>query len=58
MEVNRIICTYLGDSGFSVKGVFNAPDAFTEMYNNLYDIIVSDIMMPVWNFYSNAYACK
>lgn len=46
VELNRIICTYLGDSGFAAKGVCNANDAFEEMYNNLYDIIVSDIMMP------------
>ncbi len=45
-ELNRIVCTYLGDSGFRVKGVLNANAAFEEMYNNLYELIVSDIMMP------------
>lgn len=45
-ELNRMVCTYLNDSGFQAKGVLNANDAFDEMYNNLYDVIVSDIMMP------------
>ena len=28
------------------KGGLNAKDAFEEMYNSLYDLIISDIMMP------------
>ncbi len=45
-ELNRIICTYLNDSGFQAKGCLNANDAYDEMYNNLYELIISDIMMP------------
>lgn len=45
-KLNQIICTYLNDSGFQAKGCLNARDAYDEMYNNLYDLIVSDIMMP------------
>lgn len=45
-ELNRIVCTYLSDNGFAVKGCLNANDAYEEMYNKLYDIIISDIMMP------------
>lgn len=46
MKLNQIVCTYLNDSGFQAKGCLNARDAYDEMYNNLYDMIVSDIMMP------------
>lgn len=43
---NKILCTYLNDSGFNAKGCLNANSAYDEMYNNLYELIVSDIMMP------------
>lgn len=45
-DLNRMVCTYLNDSGFRAKGCLNANSAYEEMYNNLYDLIVSDIMMP------------
>ena len=45
-ELNRFVCSYLNNSGFSAKGCLNARDAYDEMYNNLYDLIISDIMMP------------
>ena len=46
VKLNQIVCTYLNDSGFQTKGCFNASDAYGEMHNNLYDLIISDIMMP------------
>ena len=42
-KLNQLVCTYLNDSGFEAKGCLNANDA---LYNNLYDLIISDIMMP------------
>lgn len=45
-KLNKIVCTYLNDSGFQAKGCLSANDAYDEMYNNLYDLIISDIMMP------------
>ena len=45
-KLNQIVCTYLNDSGFQAKGCLNANDAYEEMYNNLYNLIISDIMMP------------
>ena len=45
-KLNRIVCTYLNDSGFQAKGCLIAQDAYDEMYNQLYDLIISDIMMP------------
>ena len=45
-NLNQIVCTYLNDSGFHAKGCLNAMEAYDEMYNNLYELIISDIMMP------------
>ncbi|MBQ9168659.1 MAG: response regulator transcription factor [Oscillospiraceae bacterium] len=45
-KLNQIVCTYLNDSGFNAKGCLNANEAYDEMYNNLYELIISDIMMP------------
>ncbi|EET58441.1 response regulator receiver domain protein [Marvinbryantia formatexigens DSM 14469] len=46
VKLNQTVCTYLSDSGFQVKGCLRAREAYDEMYNNLYDLIISDIMMP------------
>lgn len=45
-KLNQALCTYLNDSGFQAKGCLLANDAYEEMYNNLYELIISDIMMP------------
>lgn len=45
-NLNQTVCTYLNDCGFEAKGVFSANEAYDEMYNNLYELIISDIMMP------------
>lgn len=46
IKLNQIVCAYLNDSGFTAKGCLNAREAYDEMYNNLYELIISDIMMP------------
>ena len=46
VKLNQLVCTFLNDSGFRAKGCLNANDAYDEMYNNLYELIISDIMMP------------
>lgn len=45
-NLNKIVCSYLNNSGFEAKGCLNAEDAYDEMYNNMYEMIISDIMMP------------
>ena len=45
-ELNRAVCTYLNDSGFTATGCLGGSDACQEMYNKHYDLIISDIMMP------------
>lgn len=46
VKLNKIACTYLNDNGFMAKGCLSANAAYDEMHNCLYDIIISDIMMP------------
>lgn len=46
VKLNQIVSTYLNDSGFLAKGCLSAKEAYDEMYNSLYDLIISDIMMP------------
>ena len=45
-ELNRTVCSFLNHSGYVATGCLNADDAFDAMYENVFDSIVSDIMMP------------
>lgn len=45
-KINQTVCTWLNDCGFEAKGVLSAAEAYDEMYNQLYELIISDIMMP------------
>lgn len=45
-KLNQAICTFLSDVGFAAKGALDAQSAYDELYDSLYDLIVSDIMMP------------
>lgn len=44
--LNQTICEYLTERGFHAVGCDCANVAYNEMYNNRYDLLVSDIMMP------------
>ena len=46
IKLNQIVCTYLNDNGYTAKVALNANEAYELMYNSLYDLIISDIMMP------------
>lgn len=46
IQLNQIVCTFLNDHGFYAKGCLNANDGYDAMYNNIYDMIIIDIMMP------------
>ena len=46
VKLNQVVCTYLNDSGFAAKGCLDANSAYDELYSRLYDLIISDIMMP------------
>jgi len=45
-ELNRTVCSFLNHSGYEATGCLNADDAFDAMFANMFDLIVSDIMMP------------
>lgn len=44
--LNRSVCTYLNSNGFEAHGCFNADDAYDKLFSEVYDLIISDIMMP------------
>ena len=45
-DLNRTVCTFLNSSGYRATGCLNASDAYDAMYETMFDLIVSDIMMP------------
>lgn len=45
-DLNRSVCSFLNQSGYEATGCLNAEDAFDAMYDTVFDLIVSDIMMP------------
>ena len=45
-DLNRTVCTFLNQSGYEATGCLNASDAYDAMYETMFDLIVSDIMMP------------
>lgn len=45
-ELNRSCCSFLGQSGYEATGCHSANEAYDAMYENIFDLIVTDIMMP------------
>ena len=45
-ELNKTVCSFLNHSGYDAVGCTNANDAYDALYENMFDMIVSDIMMP------------
>ncbi|MBQ2738065.1 MAG: response regulator transcription factor [Clostridia bacterium] len=45
-DLLRSVCTFLCSSGYEAIGCTSAEDAFDKMYENTFDLIVSDVMMP------------
>ena len=45
-DLNRTVCAFLNASGYQATGCLNANDAYDAMYGTMFDLIVSDIMMP------------
>lgn len=46
-ELNRAVCSYLNQNGYETVGCLSAAEAYDAMYGgNLFDLILSDIMMP------------
>ena len=45
-DLNRTVCAFLNSSGYKATGCLSASEAYDAMYDQLFDLIVSDIMMP------------
>ena len=45
-DLNRTVCAFLNRSGYEATGCLNATDAYDAMYGTMFDLVVSDIMMP------------
>ncbi|MBE6852035.1 MAG: response regulator transcription factor [Ruminococcus sp.] len=44
-EMNRTVCSFLNQSGYEATGCLSANEAYDAMYDKVFDLIVSDIMM-------------
>lgn len=45
-DLNKTMCSFLSQNGYEAQGCLLANDAYNAMYNNMFDLIISDIMMP------------
>ncbi|MBP3352406.1 MAG: response regulator transcription factor [Lachnospiraceae bacterium] len=45
-ELNKTVCSFLNHSGYEATGCLNAMEAYDALETGLFDLIVSDIMMP------------
>ena len=45
-DLNRTVCAFLNASGYQATGCLDANSAYDAMYGTVFDLIVSDIMMP------------
>ena len=44
--LNRSVCSFLNQCGYEAIGCLGAEEAYDVMYETVFDLIVSDIMMP------------
>lgn len=45
-DLNRTVCSYLNLNGYEATGCLSAQSAYDAMFYNIFDLIISDIMMP------------
>lgn len=57
-DLNKTVCTYLKSNGYEAIGTLCATDAYDAMYENKFDMIISDIMMPDVDGYEFAEAVR
>ena len=45
-DLNKTVCSFLNHSGYEATRCLNATEGYDALYANMFDLIVSDIMMP------------
>jgi len=45
-DLNKTVCSFLNHSGYEAVGCLSAGEAYDALYETLFDLIISDIMMP------------
>lgn len=45
-DLNKTVCSFLNHSGYEAIGCLNANEAYDALYEIMFDLIISDIMMP------------
>ncbi len=45
-DLNKTVCSFLNHSGYEATGCLSASEAYDALYSTVFDLIVSDIMMP------------
>jgi DNA-binding response OmpR family regulator len=45
-DLNHAVCAFLNSSGYEATGCLSANDAYDAMYEHVFDLIISDVMMP------------
>lgn len=46
-DLNEIVSSYLKKEGYYVESVYNGLDALNKLYEKSFDLVLSDIMMPL-----------
>lgn len=45
-DLNKTVCSFLNHSGYEAVGCLGANEAYDALYEKVFDLIISDIMMP------------
>lgn len=45
-ELNKTVCSFLNSNGYNAIGCLDGEEAYDELIENVFDLIISDIMMP------------
>ncbi len=57
-QINRSVCAFLNRNGYQCTGCLRPDEAYDALYENVFDMIISDIMMPEIDGFSFAEAVR